>query len=132
KYTLEGKSDKFFKKIDSLTNLTKDYNFWKNTYAGNFIIEIEKTFNPNKYHKAGTQQGDFGKILDINGKLLNNEFNLGLITYEERWIKILSKISRNNRAYRLGSLKHDIALFIKNGQYFIYDPSYDEKTKFKV
>lgn len=129
KYALENKSKQFFDILEQLSHLPKDYNIGTNPSLDSFIMQIEKVYDPAKYSSYELKQGDLDKILDINNKPIKNEFNLGLITDEDRWETILNSLSMENRGYFVTSNNHAIALIYKNGTYIIYDPNYNKTTK---
>ncbi len=128
KYSLEDKTKEFFALINQLSNLPKNYQFGSNEALDDFIIQIEKVFNPAKYNNE-LRQGNLDKLLFINNTPVKNEFNLGLITDKTQWAALLNLITKENRSYYINSPDHAIALSYKNGTYFIYDPNYNVTTK---
>lgn len=128
KHALENKTYEFFRKKDLLSQLPENYKFGENKYAENFIAEIEEAFTPAKYYKGEVViQGDFDRVLTIKGEPLRNEFNIGLITDKNGWSTILDSISRSDRGYWIASTDHAVAMWIKNGKYYVYDPNYDDE-----
>lgn len=129
KYSLENKAKEFFKILNRLSKLPKNYKLGDNLVLDKFIIQIEEVFRPGTYSSNQLQQADHEHILHIKNKPLRNEFSLGLITHQACWVTILEELSVNNRSYDIGSHNHAIAMSYKNGIYTVYDPNYEEDSK---
>ncbi len=129
KYSVENKTHQFFSIIERLANLPPNYRIGNDPVVDDFIIQIEKVYNPEDYSGHQLIQGDLDRILHIGTKPLSNEFNFGLIAEEQEWAQILEQITHGDRAYYICSNDHAIAVSFKNGNYSIYDPNYQQRTK---
>lgn len=128
KYTLENKTHTFFQLLDKLSELPPEYKTGKDSVLDNFITQIETAYNTHEYQQ-NLLQSDIDKVLYANGKPFENEYNIGLITNQMHWEKILMDISKPNRAYFVGSTKHAIGFVFKNNKYTLYDPNYKVHKK---
>ncbi|MFJ1267261.1 hypothetical protein ACD661_01680 [Legionella lytica] len=129
KYSVENKTHQFFAIIERLANLPPSYRIGDDPLIDDFIIQIEKVYNPEDYSGHQLIQGDLDKILHVGTKPLSNEFNFGLVAEEQEWAQILEQITRTDRAYYICSHNHAVAISFKNGTYSLYDPNYQQKTK---
>lgn len=128
KYALENKTDTFFQILNQLSKLPADYKTGQNSVLDNFICQMETTYNTNEYQQ-NLLQSDIDKVLFADGKPFKNEYNIGLITNQIQWEKIIQDISKPNRAYFVGSVQHAIGFFFKHNKYNLYDPNYKKRTK---
>jgi hypothetical protein len=131
KYTLANNEAKFFELTRKLAYPPKDYNIGTDQELDNFMVEVQLAFNPKSY-KKDTWQGDLEKVLHIDGKPLQNEYNLGLVTGMKEWASLLEQIHNDGRACYIGSHNHAIALSFQDGQYVIYDPNYEQDSEDKT
>ncbi|MDR3502036.1 MAG: hypothetical protein P4L79_05575 [Legionella sp.] len=129
KYSVENKTHQFFSILERLANLPPNYRIGNDPLIDDFIIQIEKVYNPEDYSGHQLIQGDLDRILHVGAKPLSNEFNFGLVAEEQEWTQILEQITHPDRAYYIGSHDHAIAVSFKNGKYSIYDPNYQQRTK---
>ncbi|USQ14992.1 hypothetical protein J2N86_06770 [Legionella lytica] len=129
KYSVENKTHQFFSILERLANLPPSYRIGNDPLIDDFIIQIEKVYNPEDYSGHQLIQGDLDQILHVGTKALRNEFNFGLVAEEQEWTRILEQITYPDRAYYIGSHDHAIAVSFKDGKYFIYDPNYQQRMK---
>lgn len=56
--------------FDQLANLSSNYHLGENPAIDDFIIQIEKAFNPSEYSSFEINQGELEKTLNIGNKPL--------------------------------------------------------------
>ena len=72
KYSVENKTHQFFAIIERLANLPPSYRIGDDPLIDDFIIQIEKVYNPEDYSGHQLIQGDLDKILHVGTKPLSN------------------------------------------------------------
>ncbi len=129
KYYLEGNARYFFDMLDKLAKLPESYKLGDDQYIDKFIINIEELQNQYKYNHTDVLQAGVDKVFLIDKLPIRNEFNLGLITSEAEWVRILHEAANEGRAYCIRGNGHAIALSYDQGKYTIYDPNYSTEVK---
>lgn len=134
-YVLQGKEDIFFKILHKISAMSEgDFN--QSTVCDSpdedidhFISQIVLAYDPNLFEKTMSQRDSY-KALKIDGKPLDSDFVLPLITSEENWAEILKDMDlQHGEVLKIESPNHAISIHRLNGEYVVFDPNYREGRK---
>ncbi|KTD72557.1 hypothetical protein [Legionella tucsonensis] len=146
KYALEEREEKFFAMLDLLHKKGLDIKNQKNqgdqsedlSQLNSFIAEILLAFLPQKFNTK-LSQDDNGKLVKIlienekeskikETKSMTLQYNLGLTASPSVWTQIFKKFKNiDGCAMTITSPTHSIAVFMKDGKFRVYDPSYNKR-----
>ncbi|HHT0593161.1 TPA: hypothetical protein ACTXXA_001209 [Legionella anisa] len=134
-YVLQGKEDVFFKILHKISAMSEgDFN--QSTVSDSpdedidhFISQVVLAYDPNLFEKTLSQRESY-KALKIDGKPLDSDFVLPLITSEENWAKILKDMDlQRGGVLKIESPNHAISIHRLYGEYVVFDPNYREGRK---
>ncbi|HHF7343696.1 TPA: hypothetical protein ACPSKB_000089 [Legionella feeleii] len=97
--------------------------------ANKFIGEVLFAYLPKEFNKTLNQDDSIQllKFLDKDGvtqKPIVKEYNLALVADVKDWSQIFNKLKVEGTAWTVGTPTHAISVFVKNGEFRVYDPNH--------
>ncbi len=134
-YVLQGKEDTFLKILHKISAMSQG-DFSQSTVSDSpdedidhFISQVVLAYDPSLFEKKLSQRDSY-KALKIDGKPLDSDFVLPLITTQENWAKILKDMDlQHGEVLKINSPNHAISIHRLNGEYVVFDPNYREGIK---
>ncbi|MCE0723479.1 MULTISPECIES: hypothetical protein [Legionella] len=134
-YVLQGKEDTFLKILQKIAAMSEG-DFSQSTISDSpeedidhFISQVILAYDPGLFEKTFSQRDSY-KALKIDGKPLDSDFVLPLITSEENWAKILKDMElQHGEVLKINSPNHAITIHRLKGEYVVFDPNYKEGIK---
>lgn len=134
-YVLQGKEDVFLKMLQRISMMSEGD--FKSSMVhdspdediDHFISQVVLAYDPGLFDKQISQRDSF-KALNVEGKPLESNFILPLVTSEENWSNILKDMDlQKGEVLKINSPNHSISIHRLNGEYIVFDPNYKEGTK---
>ncbi len=123
----ENKS-KFFEDNSTIAQISRDEYSAKEVKMKLASRDIEYAFQPFYYHPR-VRQSDLNIISAIFNFPTVKTYNFGYGFTLESLDEALKQIVNDGDMIHLSSIGHAIGLYKKNGNYYLYDPNYDEEIE---
>lgn len=134
-YTLAGKEDVFFKMLHRITDMSAGIHSESETHdpvyedVDHFIGQVVLAYDPHSFENNLTQSNAY-KTLKVDGKAIETDFTLPLVTSKNNWQQIFKELDlQTGEVVKVDSPTHAISIHKSNGHYVVFDPNYPEGKK---
>lgn len=130
KYILEGKRKEFWEILHYVAGEKVSQTPEQEEAVNQFVAEVIFSYKPEKYTQASNQTRAY-ETQKINNKPLKSDFDLPLVTNDTNWRKIFADINlQDDEVMLVRNQNHTITITKTNDRYEVYDPNYEEGSKF--